>query len=496
MSKSNHLFKYLNNINKSINSLLEKNLNKLKFNNLIYLAKNNKIILTFVAVFIIFTSYLLIPSFYNNDDISRKLKKDLINKFDTNFNFTKKLKYNFFPIPHFKTKNATIIYNNETISKIESMKIYVSLDNLYSLKNLNIKNVILENANFNLNSKNYNFFTNILNHNFVDSKFKIKNSNIFFRSNDNEVLFINKIANMKYFYDVNELRNVLYSNNEIFNIPYSVQINNDLNNQKFNTKLNINSLRLQLENEHDYANEIKTGNAQLNLNNTKSVFNYKTNKKFFNFDYLEKLENPNFNYQGNLNLKPFYSTLEGETNELNLSYIFNSNSLFKKIIKTEILNSKKIEFNSKIAGNKIKNYNNFTNLILRLKIKEGIIDFDNTSFKWENRADFQIIDSLIFVKNGELILDGKLRINIKNIDKIYKYLLTPKKYRKGINTIDLNFTYNYDLKTIDLKDIKINTKFSKSINEILNNVILKSDKLQNKIYLKNLLNEAIKTYAG
>ena len=63
MSKSNHLFKYLNNINKSINSLLEKNLNKLKFNNLIYLAKNNKIILTFVAVFIIFTSYLLIPSF-------------------------------------------------------------------------------------------------------------------------------------------------------------------------------------------------------------------------------------------------------------------------------------------------------------------------------------------------------------------------------------------------------------------------------------------------
>ena len=53
MSKSNFL-KFVKNINISINSLLEKNLNKLNFHNLTNLIKNNKIILTFVAVFIFF----------------------------------------------------------------------------------------------------------------------------------------------------------------------------------------------------------------------------------------------------------------------------------------------------------------------------------------------------------------------------------------------------------------------------------------------------------
>ena len=52
MSKTNFFVKYLKNINNFINNLLEKNLNKLNFKNLSYLFKNNKIILTFVALFV------------------------------------------------------------------------------------------------------------------------------------------------------------------------------------------------------------------------------------------------------------------------------------------------------------------------------------------------------------------------------------------------------------------------------------------------------------
>ena len=65
MSKTNSFLKYLKNINDFINNLLEKNLNRLNFKNLTFLFKNNKIILTFVALFIIFISYLLLPTFYN-----------------------------------------------------------------------------------------------------------------------------------------------------------------------------------------------------------------------------------------------------------------------------------------------------------------------------------------------------------------------------------------------------------------------------------------------
>ena len=76
MTKSNQFVKSLKNINKSINSLLERNLNKLKFDNLKILASNNKIILTVVALFILFVSYLLVPTLYKQGDISKELKNE------------------------------------------------------------------------------------------------------------------------------------------------------------------------------------------------------------------------------------------------------------------------------------------------------------------------------------------------------------------------------------------------------------------------------------
>ena len=94
------------------------------------------------------------------------------------------------------------------------------------------------------------------------------------------------------------------------------------------------------------------------------------------------------------------------------------------------------------------------------------------------------------------MLDGKLKINIKDYNEIYKFLLTPKNYRNKIDQIDLSFTYNFDQKIAALKDIKIDNKIDQNINKILSNIIIKKDDLQNKIYFKNLLNKAIKSYAG
>ena len=95
-----------------------------------------------------------------------------------------------------------------------------------------------------------------------------------------------------------------------------------------------------------------------------------------------------------------------------------------------------------------------------------------------------------------LILDGKIKINVNDYNKIYKFLLTPKNYRNKIDQIDLSFTYNFDQKIAALNDIKIDNKINQNINKILSNIILKKDDLQNKIYFKNLLNQAIKSYAG
>ena len=226
MSKSNLIVKFFKNINKFINKLLEKNLNKLNSNNLISIIKSNKIFVTSVALIILLFSYLSLPNIYNQNEVIKELKNELFTKFELNLDFSKKLNYKFFPRPHFVIEESLIFYNDNEISKINNLKIYVSPKNLFLISNLNINEVIIEGANFNLNKENYNFFINILDNNFLNTSLRIINSNIFYRSIEREVLFINKISKMKYYYDEKIFNNILYSENELFNMPYSIEILN------------------------------------------------------------------------------------------------------------------------------------------------------------------------------------------------------------------------------------------------------------------------------
>ena len=185
----------------------------------------------------------------------------MLTKFGISFIFSKNFSYKFFPRPHFLIEDTSIIDNQIKISDIEKVKVYVSLDNLFSLKNLTLNDVILEKANFNLNKHNYNFFLKILDNKFVESSFKIKDSNIFYRNKENEVLFINKILSMKYYYDIDNLKNTFYAENKIFNIPYSYSITNDSISKQISSEINLDFLKFQINNEINYLDNKKNGVA-------------------------------------------------------------------------------------------------------------------------------------------------------------------------------------------------------------------------------------------
>ena len=496
MSKTNFFVKHLKNINNFINNLLEKNLNKLNSKNLSYLFKNNKIILTFVALFVIFVSYLLLPTFFNQTDISKKLKNEFQAKYDLNLKFSQNIEYNFFPRPHFITTESKILDDKKEIAEISKLKIFISYDNLFSIKNIDIRDIILENANFNLNTKNYNFFIELLNRDLQSGNIKINNSNVFFKHIDDEVLFITKIFKLKYYFDTKELKNIFYSENEIFNIPFSVESFFSQDSKKNLSTINLDFIKLNIENELIFENNKKIGKSKLNFNKIKRLVNYKIENNSFDFHIFDKIDQPEVTYKGKFNFKPFFANLEGRLDEINLKYLFSNNAIVAQLLKTEIFNNKNIDFKLNINANSIYKNSNFKNLKLNSKIQDGLIDTDKTKFEWRDIADFEFLESLIFVRDGELVLDGKLKIKIKEFNNLYKFLLTPKNYRKKINQIDLNFTYNFDQKIAELKDIKIDNKINDNVNKILSNVILKKDDLQNKIYFKNLLNQAIKSYAG
>jgi len=134
--------------------------------------------------------------------------------------------------------------------------------------------------------------------------------------------------------------------------------------------------------------------------------------------------------------------------------------------------------------------------LLKSKIQEGLVDIDKSKITWKNNIDFEFIDSLIFVKEGKLILDSNVEISINNSNELYKFLLTPKNLRKKISKVDINFTYLFDEKNIKIKSIRIDGKTLEISKYSFEDILLKENNLQNKIYLKNLLNEVIKNYVG
>ena len=138
-----------------------------------------------------------------------------------------------------------------------------------SPKNLDVQNLIIEKSNFNFNNQNYDFFVNLLDSDFKDGNLIIKNSNIFFKNKDEEVLFINKILDLKYFYDQKFSKNKIKFKSEIFNLPYELELNKNDIEKKIFTVLNLGFSKLNIENELDFSNEVKKGSTNFKLGKNK-----------------------------------------------------------------------------------------------------------------------------------------------------------------------------------------------------------------------------------
>ena len=155
-----------------------------------------------------------------------------------------------------------------------------------------------------------------------------------------------------------------------------------------------------------------------------------------------------------------------------------------------------MNINTSINSKQILPYKDLNNLVLNFKIEDGLIDINKSKFSWLDYVDFQISNSLLYVKDNNLVLDGNILVNVYDVNEIYKFFQTPRNYRKEIKEIKFNFVYNFDQKTSNLNYIEIDGNNNQQVNQILNQIILKDTALQNRVYFKNLMNKAIKFYAG
>ena len=508
MFKHKFFQKFLKKKDHYLNSLLKikfkkrNNPSKIKIYNLNFLFSKKKLerftsynrsSLLLIGIIIVALSYLSIPYFYNTNKLINKVERELLKNLNIDFSLSKDFRYNFFPRPFFTFQKVSFLNQEENLGEI---KVNISPTQLFFSEDIKIGDVTLQNVSFNINKKNYNFFIELLKNDYSNFEFKIRNSNIFYNNIKDDILFINKINQLKYYYDKKKFSNFVIAESEIFNIPYFIKIQNNFEKKEIKNSINSDLLKLKIESQLSYKNIEKKGLIKLLYNKRKSNAEYSLSKNLFKFIYSDKLVDPNFVYKGNINFKPFFSESSGNLKEINSNQILNPNSVLVQFLKTEILNNKNLNIKTSVNANKIKSYTDLINLILKVKISEGLIDINETSLSWLDYVDFKISDSLLYVKDNNLILDAFIVIKINDYNEVYKFFQTPRNYRKKIKKIEFNLNYNFDQLSVKLNDIKIDNFIYEEVSKNLNQFIFKDNKLQNRIYFKNLMNQAIKNYAG
>ena len=500
MSKHNFFAKFFKKTSIFINSLLKKKLNKLNF-----LFEKDKFLtflsfkrgFMFLSALIVLTfSYLSIPNFYDTSNLINNIKNQLYKDLNIDFSLSEEFSYNLFPKPNLTFQEIKFLNQDKKFASVDEMKIYISFSNLFASNDIRIKNINLNKVNFDLNKKNYNFFVKLLNSNFSNFNLEIENSKIFYRNIENEVLFINKIDQLKYYYDLKDNKNTFVANNEIFNIPYTVELKNHKDEKKILTKVNFDFLKLQVKNILSYKQIQKNGLIEFTYNKKKSEGTYQLNNNLFNFNYLSKSLDNDFKYEGIINFIPFFSKISGDIDIINLNKLFNPDTILVQLFKSELLNNKNLNINVIINAEQIIPFRDLNNLVFKIRIEDGLLDISETKFSWLDYVDFQIFDSLLYVRDNNLVLDSNISIDIHNSSEVYKFFQTPRNYRKKINKIKFNFIYNFDQEITNLNNIEIDNLVNPEVNKILDQFISKDTILQNRIYFKSLINEAIKSYAG
>ena len=507
MKKHNYfikIFKKLNlfikKVNLFINSLLERNLNKLKFYNLKIIKRslltNKKAFSAIIILTILCLSYLSIPFLHDKSKIQNALKNQLYQKFGINFILSNNLDYSLFPRPHFSLENLSIFEKGVKLSDVGKFKIFISLENLFLLKKIKIKNIVLENSNFNLNKKNAYFFIKLLDNDFLNSSIIIKDSKIFYRNFEGELLFVNKIDNIKYYNNKKNSFSTFKAYNEIFNVHYSFELQNDKINKKLFSKINSKVIQLKIENELDYSKNIKIGLLNFFYGTNKNVTSYELKKNSLYFSSSNKKYNKDKFYSGLVNFEPFFLNADVNTDESYLSYFFSSNSLFLELLKAEIFDNKNLNIVININSKKLILHDRFVDFLLKFTINEGLVNIDDSKINWSDFINFQISDSLFFIDDDNLFLSGKVSSTIKNYDKMYKFFYTPKKLRTKIKKLEFNFNYNLDQQTLDFHNIAINDETNENFAKFFKKPISKKKLFQNRIYFKKLINELLKIYVG
>ena len=495
MRKQNLLSKKIGKQILSINNLLESYFNSLRRFILdakrLRFDKNNKVFLIIVSTIFLTLVYFLIPTAYNKELIQKEIKNQIYQKYNIVVKFDNGIQYNFFPKPHFSSKNLFILNDQRKIGDVKNFKIFINFKNFFKFNKIQTQDVVLDKVDFNIKKSDLSFFTNLLKTEPNRDKIKIRRSNIFFTNKDNEVLFINQINDSQFYYDLKNLKNVLVSKSKVFNVPYKLIIGNDKLNEILDFEFVSKKLVLKIENETDYKKKNDTGNLKISFKNKNNTFKYQINQN--TLDITSKDNNRIF--KGLIEFKPFYLVSNFKYQTFRIKDLL-ENPFFMEILRSQILNNKNLNAKINFDVKDVYDFDRFSDLSLKLKIEEGNYNFSNSNIIWKENVNVRFSESFLNFNKEKINLNGRTSFDVKNQDEFYKFFQIKKDLRKDIKKIELDFNYDFNDEKITFDNLRIDDRSNKKIEEIVSNFNSKSKKFFNKVTFKNFVNDILLAYFG
>jgi hypothetical protein len=462
----------------------------------------NKYIISFISLLFLYLFYLSIPNLYDKSWVQNNLESKLSNEFKINFSISSEIAYNILPSPHFLIRNAKIFRdtngNMDSLSEIKQLRIFIEQKNFFRKEKMNIKKVLINNANFSLNGKDINLLNKISVGKLSDKKIQVANSNIFFKNSLNETFAIVKISKVNLFYDNLILTNILDLSGEIFNLPFSFSLKEQVSAPKVR-QINIESKKIKLKIFNESirkSDNLTTGLNNISILNSKIHSKYEIVKNIIIFKSKNsKINNSNIDYNGKLLIKPFDLNLDINLDKYELTKIFDVNSIFFEFLKTELFFNENISANISLNTTFHKIDEIFDSAKINFNLVNGNINFNHTEFINNKIGSLKVVESILFLEKNKLILNSDIEIDIKDSDNLFSLLQTPKKKRNFIKKVYFNFDYDFLADQIFLNNFRVdgdknNDEMVKIINDFYRN------KKNNTTVSRHMLNRLFSFYDG
>ena len=454
--------------------------------------KDRRFVLTIIIILISIFAHLSTPAFYQDKWVLSKIKNQLEKEFNFNFELPKKVNYSMFPIPSFYLENVNLTKDGRTFGKVNLMKIQLSYNKFFDKDKVNIQNIHVSDSNFEIYNQDIKNLIKFFDKEINNKKLFITNSKVFLKDNNEETYLIFSLNKSHSFFEEYQSKNILNLKGDVFNTPIKVNFFNNYLTKKFESEVNLQDLGKRIKFNLDYLSKKNMSKLELFSGSQSHITIIKFDDN--NLDFRSDENNfTKYNYKGNINFKPFYSEVNINYDNLNLSKFIDPNSLFLQIINSEILNNSNLNYKIEIKSKNIKNHRLLKDLILCLSFNQKNFNLDKSEINFDDNVLIKITESQYVANDKENYFSGNIYFKIKNENKIYKFFQTKKNHRKNLDSINIVLKYDFNSSKISIERLGMNDVSNDQIQRIINNFNKKELKSLKRIQLKKFFNEIVST---